>query len=102
MEAVSVSIVLTPIAEADIADAIMWYESSSPGRSWDFRMALDACFDRIARYPDASAMVAPTVHRALLRRFPHAVYYRQRKGVVQIVAILHTHRHSRIWQDRDA
>jgi plasmid stabilization system protein ParE len=102
VEAVSISIILSPAAQADIADAIAWYESSSPGLSWDFRMALDACLDQVARYPDASAKVAPSVRRALLRRFSLAVYYRQQKGVVQIIAILHTHRHPRIWQDRDS
>lgn len=101
MEAINVSIVLSPGAEADVADAIAWYEASRPRLSWDFRMALDARFDQIARYPDANAKVAPSVRRALLRRFPHAVYYRQQPGIVQIVAILHTHRHPRVWQERD-
>ena len=100
MEAVDSSIELTPAAQEDVADAIMWYEMSSPGLSWDFRMALDACFEQVARYPSANIEVAPLTRRALLRRFPHAVYYREQNDIVEIIAILHTHRHPDIWQDR--
>lgn len=102
MEAVSISVIVTPAAQEDIADAIAWYEASSPGLSWDFRMALDACLDQMARYPDAGTRVTPSVRRALLRRFPYAIYYRQQNDAAQIIAILHTHRHARIWLDRDS
>jgi plasmid stabilization system protein ParE len=90
-----------PAAEADLVEAMAWYEANYPCLSFDLRLSLDATFDHIARYPASCASVSPTIRRALLRRFPHAVYYRQKPVAVEIVAILHMHRHPRVWQSRN-
>lgn len=94
------SIVIAPAAEADLIEVIAWYESKRPELSFDFRLSLDAALHHIARYPDSCALVAPTVRRGLLRRFPHAVYYRQQQATIEVIAILHTHRNPRVWQQR--
>ncbi|MEO2089599.1 MAG: type II toxin-antitoxin system RelE/ParE family toxin [Gemmataceae bacterium] len=93
-------VVIRPAAEADLAEVIGWYESNSLGLSFDLRLALLATLDQIARYPDSSTQVSPTVRRALLRRFPHAVYYRRGGDMIEVIAILHTHRSPRRWQQR--
>jgi plasmid stabilization system protein ParE len=97
---VILSLIIAPAAEADLMEAIAWYESNHPGLSFDFRLSLDATLDHIARYPDSCARVAPSVRRGLLRRFPHAVYYRSQKGTIEVIAVLHTHRNPRVWQQR--
>jgi plasmid stabilization system protein ParE len=96
----SLPIVIAPAAEADLLEAIAWYESNHSDLSFDFRLSLDAAFDHIARYPEACALVAPAVRRALLRRFPHAVYYRHQRTSIEVIAVLHTHRNPRVWQKR--
>jgi plasmid stabilization system protein ParE len=101
MGAMTLSITITPAAQADLIEAIAWYESNHLGLSFDFRLALDAALEHIARYPESCAFVAPAVRRALLRRFPHAVYYRQPKLTIEVIAILHTHRNPRVWQRRE-
>lgn len=100
MDVTLLPVIIKPAAEADLLEAIAWYESNSPGLSFDLRLSLEATFDHIARYPDSCAKVAPAVRRALLRRFPHAVYYRQQGEAIEIIAILHTHRSPRVWQKR--
>jgi plasmid stabilization system protein ParE len=97
----SPSVVITPAAQGDLADAIEWYESNHPGMSFDFRLALDATLGLITRYPDACALIAPGLRRGLLRRFPHAVYYRQKLAVTEVIAILHPSRSPRVWQARN-
>lgn len=79
-------VIITPAAKGDLIEAIAWYESNHPGLSFDLRLSLDATLDHIARYPDSCTKVAPTVRRALLRRFPHAVYYRQQEGAIEVLA----------------
>jgi plasmid stabilization system protein ParE len=101
MGALKAGIYLPPAAEADLAQAIAWYESQRPGLAYEFRLSLDATLDQIARYPEACACVTLNVRRALLRRFPYAVYYRGREGLVEIIAIAHTHRDARIWRRRN-
>jgi plasmid stabilization system protein ParE len=93
-------VVLTPAAELDLASAIEWYESKHIDLSYDFRLALDATLSLITRHPDAYAVVAPGMRRALLRRFPHAVYYRRHEALIEVVAILHPRRSPLVWQAR--
>jgi plasmid stabilization system protein ParE len=95
------SIIITPGAELDLDDAADWYEMNKPGLSYDFRLALDATFSLILRYPDSSALVASSIRRALLYRFPHAVYYRTHGDSIEVIAILHTKRSPRAWQARN-
>jgi len=95
------SVTLRPAAQLDLADAIEWYESKSPGLSFDFRLALDASLSLIARFPDSGSPIVHGLRRALLRRFPHAIYYRNPGSVIDVVAILHFSRSPRAWQARD-
>jgi plasmid stabilization system protein ParE len=96
----SSTVIITPAAQGDLAEAIEWYESNRPGLSYDFRLALDATLGLISRYPDACALIAPGLRRALLHRFPHAVYYRHGQALIEVIAILHPSRSPRVWQAR--
>jgi plasmid stabilization system protein ParE len=93
-------VVIKPAAEADLADAIGWYEANSFGLSFDLRLALLATLDQVCRYPHSSTQVSTMVRRALLHRFPHAVYYRLCGDTIEVIAILHTHSSPRRWQQR--
>jgi plasmid stabilization system protein ParE len=101
VEVTHIPVIIAPAAEADLFEAITWYESNHPGLSFDLRLSLDATLEHIARYPDSCAKVASTVRRALLRRFPYAAYYRQKVEAIEVIAILHTHRHPRLWRKRN-
>ena len=52
----SVPIIIAPAAEADLLEAIGWYESNHSDLSFDFRLSLDAALDHIVRYPEACAL----------------------------------------------
>jgi plasmid stabilization system protein ParE len=93
-------VIITPAAELDLAESRDWYESIRPGLSRDFELAFDAALCRIARHPQAYEEVGYGLRRALLQRFPHAVFYRQGPDAVQIVAVFHPSRHPSIWQSR--
>jgi plasmid stabilization system protein ParE len=40
------------------------------------------------------------VRRALVRRFPYAVYYVAEPDQISILAVIHTRRHPHRWQSR--
>jgi len=96
----TLTLLFTPAAERDLADAIQWYESARPGLSWDFRLALDATLTRIVNHPEAYAFIAHGLRRALLSRFPYGIFYRRHEAGIQVVGILHTSREPRVWQAR--
>jgi plasmid stabilization system protein ParE len=93
-------IIITPAAELDIADAIDWYGAISPELPLVFRLVLDTTLGLVAEFPDSYALVARGLRRALLRRFPHGVFYRHEASVIQVVAVLPTTREPRVWQAR--
>jgi len=91
---------LTPEAELDLDDAYTWYQAQHPLLATDFLAAVEACIASIRRHPEAYQLVDPTMRRALLRRFPYAVFYEL--GAVEIVvyAVFHCARNPRAWRRR--
>lgn len=95
------TIIVTPAAEADIAEATNWYDAFGLPLSASFRQALDLILQHIADYPDAHTRVTRGLRRALVHGFPHGVFYRQTENAIEVIAVLHTSRHPRLWRARD-
>lgn len=95
------AIIVTPAAELDIAETVDWYGAISPALPLAFRLALDSAFSMIADNPQSYAIVSRGMRRALLRRFPHGVFYRPAETAIHVVAVLHTMRDPRVWQARN-
>jgi toxin ParE1/3/4 len=93
-------VALTAEAFAHIAEAFLWYQQARPGLGWEFDGALQATFALLVQAPEAGPSVHRGVRRALLHRFPYAVYYELPPGLVEVRAVLHTRRRPRRWQPR--
>jgi plasmid stabilization system protein ParE len=93
-------LVVRPAAEADIAEAVAWYEARSPGLGTEFVRAVDACLGLVERFPEAQAEVYRHARRALLRRFPYAVFYVVHAETIDVIACLHVRRDPRRWRSR--
>jgi len=87
-------------AEADIADAALWYEARAAGLGVEFLRAFDVTVAEIQRMPERFPVVYGVCRRALLRRFPYAVFFVPTAEVIQIIACLHASRDPRRWQER--
>lgn len=68
---------LTPEAELDLDEAHLWYQAQTPSRGADFLAAVNKCTTSIRRHPEAYQVVDLTTRRALVQRFPYAVFYRR-------------------------
>ena len=93
-------LLITSDAEADIEDVVAWYQGISAGLDAEFTRALEVCFWAIRRNPDLYPVVHKNVHRALLRKFPYAVFYFVFDDTVVILACFHMKRDPRDWQSR--
>ena len=89
-----------PEAEAELEEAFAWYDGQVTGLGSEFMRALRAAFAAISRNPEQFARVRGEIRRALVRRFPYAVYYVVEPQQVTVVAVVHTRRHPRRWQSR--
>ena len=64
-----------PEVAADLRSAQEWYEARRRGLGHEFILALESLLERVDATPGEFPSVYGKVHRALLRRFPYAVFF---------------------------
>ena len=67
--------ILAPEAKADVEKAYAWYEEQSPGLGKEFLRCVEAALLGIQRNPLVHPMVHDRYRRALVRRFPFAIFF---------------------------
>ena len=93
-------LVVAPEAEQDVAEAYAWYEDRRVGLGEELLGCIDACVAGVCRSPGSWAVVQENYCRALVRRFPYAVFYEHQGDTVTIYGVLHTSRDPQKWRDR--
>lgn len=96
----SFELIIRPEAETEMTDAFDWYEKMMKGLGSEFLLAVDATFQGILRSPRQYPVVYKTVRRALLRRFPHKVFFIPEENRIVVIAVFHTRRNPKHWQER--
>lgn len=81
----------------DLAGAYRWYEDQRAGLGEEFLGAVEASFDAIQELPEMFTRVHGEVRRAVVSRFPYAVFYRLEPKQVVILAVLHMARDPKLW-----
>ena len=92
--------IIAPEVELDISEAYGWYEGHRSGLGEEFLSCVDACIQKIRRTPDVYAKVHEEYRRALVRRFPYAVFYEYKEGTVTLYCVFHTARDPEKWRQR--
>jgi len=87
-------------AASDVVLAREWYDAQRPGLGEDFVQSLERVIDLVSALPEAFPEIAVGLRRALLGRFPYAVYYRLDGDLVDVIACLHTRRSPSRWRSR--
>lgn len=96
----SVPLTVRPEAEADLSEALCWYENQRPGLGEEFLLCVEEACERIARLPRTFPKVHKNCRRALVRRFPYGVFYVVEAKRVVVLAVLHARRDPKEWQAR--
>ena len=94
-------LVVQPQSELDIQAAAVWYEGQRTGLGERFLAELDHVFRRIVDNPQQFPRLETTVHRALLRCVPYGVCFLAEEESIQVLAVLHLHRHPEMWKSRN-
>jgi plasmid stabilization system protein ParE len=90
----------TVLAEQDVYEAYAWYEDRRAGLGDDFLDRVEACVRAIQRTPELHSRVHQDYRRALVRRFPYAVFFELSGATVTVHAVLHTARNPAKWRQR--
>ncbi|HSB12128.1 MAG TPA: type II toxin-antitoxin system RelE/ParE family toxin [Blastocatellia bacterium] len=96
----AVELNFAPEVEWDILEAYAWYEGRRPGLGEEFLTCVDAFGQGIYRHPEIYAKVYEDYRRALVRRFPYAVFYEFLEDTVTIYCVVHTARDPQKWRQR--
>ena len=92
-------VVFRPQAEDDALDVRQWYEARREGLGAEFGIAVDELVARIAETPLAFQRAHHETRRAVLARFPYAIYFRVVDEEIVVLA-LHGRQHQSHWRGR--
>ncbi len=89
-----------PAASRDVIDAVDWYETQLEGLGTRFFEDFDRVLSRIETSRGIFPIVYRDAHRALLRRFPYGVFFKNYEGRTLVVAVADLRREASRWQKR--
>jgi len=92
--------VFLPEARQDIADACSWYEEQAFGLGMDFLRCVEAAILLLERHPRVYPIVHANYRRALVRRFPYAIFFEHDAEKIVIYAVFHCSRNPGKWRQR--
>lgn len=96
----SAKLIIAPEAQQDVDEAYCWYEDRRPGLGEEFLGCVDACIHAICRTPDLHPIIHEEYRRALVRRFPYAVFFEYSADNVTVYSIFHTSQDPNKWHRR--
>ncbi len=91
-------LILRPEAESDVERVYAWYEKRREGLGRDFVEELERLFSFIRDNPRMFPRAHKVLRRALLKRFPYAVFYTLRSEEIVVSAVFHQSQDPRRWR----
>ena len=89
-------------AQNDVGQAVAWYGEERAALALAFAESLDALIARVCETPLQFPAVRGEIRRALLGRFPYGVFFTTTTESINVLAVLHLHRHPDLWKKRSS
>jgi plasmid stabilization system protein ParE len=90
-----------PALEAELNEIKNWYNARVPNLGVEFIDEIERQIFRIASNPKQWMVISGDLRRALVKRFPYVIYFRQvGPNRVRITAVKHQRRHPSIGRER--
>ena len=87
-------------ADAELAEARQWYAHQREDLDLEFMDSVEEALTRIVRNPHLYPIVYRTLRRAVVRRFPFAVFFDVSEDEIQVIGVFHSRRDPEAWQSR--
>lgn len=89
-----------PEAREELRSAALFYEQESPNLGRELVREVKTVLDRVREWPESGSPDERDARRVVLARFPFAVIYQLREGVIEVVAVMHQRQKPGYWRDR--
>ena len=89
-----------PLAELELNDAALFYETAAPGLGLAFILEVEHALDQIVSYPTSSPTIQAAVRKKTLLRFPYNILYSVDNTTVRVLAIASQRRRPSYWTGR--
>jgi plasmid stabilization system protein ParE len=93
-------VVILEVAADELREAVRWYQAQRQGLGGEFSRAVRGCIDAIRRNPGGYPAAFGPVRKALVRKFPYAIYYTSVDRTIFVIACFHGRRDPRSIVDR--
>jgi plasmid stabilization system protein ParE len=87
-------------AENDIEDASVWYESQRQGLGQLFLNEIEKSLEVISENPLLYPVIYRNTRRAVIHKFPFAIFYRMEEEEVIVLGVIHGSRSPNQWKVR--
>ena len=87
-------------ADDELVEARQWYAHQREGLDMEFMECIDDALSRVVRNPQLYPIVYRNLRRAVVRRFPFAVFYEVTADEISVIAVFHSRRDPERWQSR--
>ena len=87
-------------ARRELDEAGDWYEQERIGLGLEFFAEIERLLHRIADNPEQFPVLYHGTRKAVARRFPYCVYFRERNQLIVVVAVFHSARNPEVWKRR--
>ncbi|MBV5338795.1 MAG: type II toxin-antitoxin system RelE/ParE family toxin [Deltaproteobacteria bacterium] len=94
------SITFHRAANAELIEAIEWYESKRAGLAIEFLAEIDRCVSLAAERPFQFSIIYKDIRRIVTHRFPYSIYFRANTDRIVVLAVFHGSRKPTIWRAR--
>ena len=88
------------LARQELDDAGDWYERERPGLGFEFFSEIERLLNLIAAAPQQFPVVYRDLRKAVARRFPYCIYFREKPRRIVVLAVFHSARNPAVWQQR--
>jgi plasmid stabilization system protein ParE len=93
-------ILLRPESEADLLEAVTYYEENLKGLGTDFINSIETTLQSISHQPESFPIVYKNVRRALIKKFPFGIHYIIENNIIIVLAVFHFSRDPKNWKRR--
>ena len=94
------TLIINHFAEEDIKDAIVWYNEQKENLGDEFLQDVKSLVLRINNKPLQFPIIRKNIRRAILNRFPYAIFFIISDSNIIVFAVFHTKRNPKLWEKR--